>query len=218
MAKKVNMVKADRALSERVADFTTLHICKIADKVEHDKRIKSLEDSMQSHKNLKGSAVVTADQVDALLLEDYEKIEKENQRYAEARKLRDRFEWYQEDVDLYKAIETGNEADVYQSAVAWFHAWGLEDVDVKTNIVRDVVEGTKGLRINTARGIVNSGATVWTKARTKADVLKTVYAIVAQYMIKANTLKAPQVPDEVKAWFAPKKKQEEPYYYTKSVK
>lgn len=203
MTKKINMFKADRELSARVADFMTYHVSRITDTTRHDKTISGFRKDIASYENLRGSAHVTTEQVDAMIADKVAEIEAENARYEKAREEKARWQWAQEDVELYKAINCRE--GVADAAVAWLNAWKLE-ADESTNIVRDIVDATKGRRKATARKIVNSGATTWTQDRTKADVLNVAYCVVAEYMIKAGTLKATQVPEDVQEWFAPKKK------------
>ena len=203
MAKKVNMATADRQLSVRVSEFMTFHMSAITDKKRHQQRIDALNARMASHKNLADSAIVTPEQVDALIAEDVRAIDAENAEYKKACDAKEQWIWYAEDVELYKAINSG---DGVEGAVKlWLAKWGIITENT-TNIVKDIVDGTKGLRMASARTIVNSGAETWTKARTKIDVLKTVYAIVAEYMVKARTLQPVQIPEDIRAAFAPKQK------------
>lgn len=203
MSKKVNMATADRQLATRVSDFMTFHMSAITDRKRHFQAIEALNAKMQSHKNLEGSAIITKDQVEALLAEDEKAINDENARYTKACADKEKWVWYAEDIALYKAISTGEGVD--GATKLWLAQWGLI-TESTTNIVKDIVDGTKGVKMASARTIVNSGAETWTKARTKADILKTVYAIVAEYMVKARTLQPVQIPEDIRAAFAPKAK------------
>ncbi len=202
MSKKVIMNQADRELAIRVSEFMQFHMSAITDSVRHRKVIADITAKIDNVANLKGS-IISDEQIEATIAKLRDEIDAENTRYEKARKDKERWAWYKEDIDLYNAIASGE--GVSDATIAWLSAWKLS-VGSNTNIVKDIVEGTKGVKMATARTIVNSGAKTWTKGRTKVDVLKTVYAIVAEYMVKANTLKAVDIPEDIRQAFAPKKR------------
>ena len=211
--KKINMFKADRAMAARVEDFATLYISKITDSKRHSSLIKSIDGTIKGLNNSLGSALDKETAVTAVEAQIALK-DAENARYKKACEDRAKWVWAEEDVELYKAISAYNSSmnpsaeqteTVENAVIAWFSAWGLE-TDKNTNIIKDIVRATGGLKIATSRVIVNSGAETWTSARTKADVLKVAYAVTLQYMIKAGTVKPAAIPDDIREAFAPKKK------------
>ena len=203
MAKKINMATADRALAVRVSEFATFYMSKIADAKRHSMAVKGIEDTIKGLNNALGSAL-DKDTTIAAINAQMTLLEQENQRYAQLIEKKAKWVWYEEDLDLYEAIKKGE--GVRDAVIAWLQAWGLEDVDRHTNLVRDMVDAVGGKRFGSARTIVNSGATTWTASRTKADVLKVAYAVVIEYMVAASTIKAVDIPEDIREAFAPKKK------------
>lgn len=203
MAKKINMATADRALAVRVSDFATFYMSKIADAKRHSMAVKGIEDTIKGLNNALGSAL-DKDTTLAAINAQMTLLEQENQRYAALIEKKAKWVWYEEDLDLYEAIKKGE--GVRDAVIAWLQAWGLEDVDRHTNLVRDMVDAVGGKRFGSAPTIVNSGATTWTASRTKADVLKVAYAVVIEYMVAARTIKAVDIPEDIREAFAPKKK------------
>lgn len=200
---KVNMKKADRALALRVSDFATFYMSKITDSKRHSQVISGLNATIKGLQNSLQSAL-PSDGVESAIEVQRKLIEEENARYAKVLEDKAKWVWYEEDVELYKAISKGE--GVRDAVISWLNSWGLDDVNKDTNLVQDIVSAIGGKRFAGARTIVNSGATTWTASRTKADVLKVTYAVVIEYMVKAHTLQPVAIPEDIREAFAPKKK------------
>ena len=210
---KANMFKADREMAVRVADFATFYISRITDSRRHANLIKSIDGTIKGLNNSLGSAL-DKDAALAAIEGELALKDAENARYKKACEDRAKWVWAEEDVELYKAISAYNSSmnpsteqteAVQKAVIAWFKAWGLT-TDKDTNLVKDIVRATGGLRMASGKTVVNSGAETWTASRTKADVLKVAYAVTLQYMIKAGTVKPAAIPDDIREAFAPKKK------------
>lgn len=199
---KVNMFKADRALSIRVSEFMEFHMSRITDSKRHNQIVAGINATIKGLNNALGSAL-DKDETKAAIDAQLNLLEKENARYKKACDDKAKWVWSVEDVTVYDAVKA--DKDVNEAICDWLNAWGLE-VSGNENLVCDIIKNIGGKRFATSRAIVNSGAKTWTAARTKVDVLKVVYATVAEYMVSAGTLKPVQIPEDIREAFAPKSK------------
>lgn len=75
-----------------------------------------------------------------------------------------------------------------------------------TTLENDILSAIKGEKAANGRTIIKSGATQFTQKRSKGDVLKVFYGKLAEHMLAAGTLKAQEIPEDVKKAYAKKGK------------
>lgn len=201
MSKKVDFFKADKAMSERVAQFMRVKVWNITLKARLEKEVK---DNLGKIENLKELAPSTGKDYseDIAILEGC--IESAQKKYEQAVKDAEKFEYTEGDKTFYKAYADGKQ-DNADAVIEWFAGYGLE-VDAETNIVEDIVGAIAGARKLGGRAVVRAEAKKFTDdVRTKNDVLTVFYGKLAEGMMTAGTLKAEEIPEDVREYYAVKK-------------
>lgn len=206
MAKKVDMFKAAKAMSERVSEYMHTQVWNVVVKTRLRKAMEKLEQELDNLESLRGS-IITDEQIDAMAQAkqaEFAKYEEELKALADKEST---FSFTEADKEFYKAYKLADkDAEKIQLAVITF--CGVYGLDVEgTDLLVELTDGIRGVRKASASQIVKSGATQFTSARTKNDVLTVLYGIIAERMLKAGTLKPESIPVDVrKAYESNKRK------------
>lgn len=200
MSKKVNLFDANKTMSERVSAFMRVKVWGITLKARLEKALRDGEARIEAFESL---AKDTGKDYTEVIEDAKQVVEDAKAKYKAAVKDAEKFEFTKADNDFYKAYKDGKlEAGI----IAWFKKYGLE-VDGDTNLVQTEVEALKGARKLGGRAIVRANAEKFTDdTRTKNDILTVFYGKLAEAMLEAGTLKAEQIPEDVREFYAPKKK------------
>ncbi len=207
MAKKINLFNAEKRMSERVENFMYCNVWKTVIntryKVESDKIQAKLLFQFDAF------AKATNNERDSIQ-EKINVLQKELTTLADKKKEQlereTTFEYTQNDNNfyiMYKAAE--NTLEVRKAIRQWFAAYALVEID-GTTLENDILEAIKGEKAANGRTIIKSGATQFTQKRSKSDVLKVFYGKLSEHMLAAGTLKAQEIPEDVRMAHAKKSK------------
>ncbi len=205
MAKRVNMFQAAKAMSERVNEYMHTQVWNVVVKTRLRKAQEKLAQELENLENLRGS-VISDEQIfelAALKQNEYAETEQKLQELADKEQT---FAYTAEDKEFYKAYKSAgkDDAKIREAVVAFCGAYNL---DVKgTDLLDELADGIRGVKKASASQIVKSGATQFVAARTKNDVLTVLYGILAERMLKAGTLKAESIPEDVRKAYESKRK------------
>lgn len=204
MTKNVDLFQADRKMAERVADYMQKKVWGITLKVYLKKEVEKLENSIKGLENCRGSIVGT--NVDDAIGQLRNKIAEAQEKTAKQIKEEARFEWTDADNAFFKAYKSADtQAQIYTALEKWFATYHLEVANTK--LEESIVDAIRGERNATSRTIIRSGAEKFTEQkRTKNDVLKLLYGKLAERMLQAGTLKPASIPEEIREFYAPKKR------------
>lgn len=200
----VDLFKADRSMAERVADFMSKKVWGIALTTRYKKDIADCESAISGLEKCKGS--ILAESADADIEAIHKtmsdlKVKLDKQKEEEAF-----FEYSKEDTAMYNGYKKATTvAQIHTAIEAWFRVYGLEVCG--SMLINEIVSAVSGERFATNRTIVNSGATVFTGKRSKSDFLKVFYGKLSEKMLEAGTLKATAIPEDIREYYAPKKKE-----------
>lgn len=198
---KVDFFKADKEMSERVAQFMRVKVWNVTLKARLKKTIGACESKIANLEELAPSTGKDYTE-DIAILNGL--IEQAKADYDKAVKESEKFELTENDKTFYK-LYADSDKDTIQAIIHWFSKYNLE-VDEDTNIVLDIFSVISGGRRLTDRQIVRSNAEKFTDdVRTKNDVLTLFYGRLAEAMMQAGTLKASEIPEDVREYYAPKK-------------
>jgi hypothetical protein len=202
MVNKVDFFKADKEMSERVAQFMRVKVWNVTLKARLKKTISDCELKISNLEELAPSTGKDYTE-DIAIMNGL--IEQAKADYDKAVKESEKFELTENDKTFYK-LYADSDKDTIQAIIHWFSKYNLE-VDEDTNIVLDIFSVISGGRRLTDRQIVRSNAEKFTDdVRTKNDVLTLFYGRLAESMMQAGTLKASEIPEDVREYYAPKKK------------
>lgn len=202
MVNKVDFFKADKEMSERVAQFMRVKVWNVTLKARLKKTISDCELKISNLEELAPSTGKDYTE-DIAIMNGL--IEQAKADYDKAVKESEKFELTENDKTFYK-LYADSDKDTIQAIIHWFSKYNLE-VDEDTNIVLDIFSVISGGRRLTDRQIVRSNAEKFTDdVRTKNDVLTLFYGRLAEAMMQAGTLKASEIPEDVREYYAPKKK------------
>lgn len=203
--KKTDLFKANKGMSARVEEFMRTKVWGITLKTRCKVEIEKAQASIEGLKNLDGSVLADKgeESIKALEVHIFELQEKlANQLKEEAT-----FELTDNDKNLYKAYKEAESADaVINAIIGWFAAYELE-VTGDNDIVVAILDAISGKKRAGAKVIINSGATKFVEdKRTKTDVIGLFYGTLAERMLQVGTLKATAIQEDVREFYAPKKK------------
>ena len=199
--KKVDFFKADKAMSERVAQFMRVKVWNVTLKARLEKAIKDGESRIETLEGLKSE---TGKDYTEAIADIQALVDKAREDYKKALEEGEKFEYTENDKTFYKRY-ADSDTDTTEAIIKWFGKYNLE-VDGETNIVLDIADAISGARRLGGRQIVRENAEKFTDdVRTKTDVLTLFYGRLAESMMKAGTLKAEAIPEDVRAFYAPKK-------------
>lgn len=206
MANINDLYSASKTLAEDVTAYMTSEVWVITARKRRDVEIASL-------KNLLG--IATQNMRDAQTDEGREnarerardyiaQINDVNERFKTEYESRQKYVMGDRDKALYKAfINAANNEDKVAALNAWFKHYGVE---INAKFAAPYIAAMGGLRGATAAQIVRSDMKAWTAARTRNDLLKVFYRLLTEKMISVGTIKPAQLPADVQAAYAPKKR------------
>lgn len=207
--KKVDMFKADKKFSTRVTEYMHARVWGIVYKkrlevelAEYDRKLAIAREISEDEAT---STILSKEDAERLAVKYAELKEQVENKYAKLVEENAKFEYTEYDKAFYKTYSA--DGDNRAKAVTDFcSAYKLEVKD--TNMLEDIVSAIGGARKASAGQVVRSNATKFTDAkRTKSDVLNILYGRIAEYMLKAGTIKPEAIPEDIRAAFAPKKKE-----------
>ena len=201
MVKKVDFFKADKEMAERVAQFMRVKVWNVTLKARLEKTVKDCEQKIENLEELAPSTGKDYTE-DIAIMNGL--IEQSKKDYKKALDDAEKFEYTENDKTFYK-LYADSDKDTMQAIIHWFSKYNLE-VDEDTNIVLDIFSAISGARRLGGRQIVRAKAEKFTDdVRTKTDVLTIFYGRLAEAMMQAGTLKASEIPEDVRDFYAPKK-------------
>lgn len=202
---KVDLFKADKAMAERVSKFMNAKVWGIVFRKRAEQDIKAFEGSIEAKKRLEGSALWEKAQAEIASLEqDIANTEEALKKNLEENATFDYTEADNTFYNSYKSAET--DAAVIEAVETWFKGYKLEVAG--TDFLADIIHAISGERKAGASTIIKSGATQFTIAkRAKNDILCVFYGKLSEKMLEAGTLKATEIPEDIREMYAPKKKE-----------
>ena len=200
--KKVNMFTAKKELATRVNEYMTKRVWSVVLRSRMKDGIKRLDAKIDALRD-ESSTVDKAARLDGiikLMKERAELTEKVNEQVKNEATL----ELTDTDKAFLKAYKAAKNQKMLRDAVVDFcKAYDLDLIgkDLLAEICTLISGGSKA----TTRTIVQSGATTFTKDKRSArQILDLVYGRLAERMLKAGTLKAADIPEDVRAMYAKK--------------
>lgn len=203
--RKTDLFKANREMSERVAEFMRTKVWGITLKARCQKEIKEAQTGIDGLKKLKGSILGENAHNDIIALEAH--ITELNEKLKKQLEEEALFEYTKEDGEFYKAYKNAtNNTEVANAIIGWFKVYNLE-VTSENDIVVSIMDAISGKKKASAKTIINSGAERFVEdKRTKGDIMGLLYGTLAERMLEVGTLKPTAIQDDVKEFYAPKKK------------
>lgn len=200
MAKKIDMFKASKEMSVRVADFMRVRVYGATLQTRYKKEMSEIEEKIEKTPELlKGS--IFADKIDEVISGLVLQKEEISAKYKALREEAEKFVFTDADNAFYKEYKSGN---VKEGLLAWGKAYNLDLAD--TDFLGVLTVGISGLKNANARTIVTSGAKEFTSIRKKGDILKVMYGLLAEKMLAVGTLKPESIPEDVVAYYKKKSK------------
>lgn len=202
--KKANLFNAEKRMSERVENFMYCIIWKEVInkryKIERDKleakitfqfdlfaKAQTNEERELAQNNINA----LQEELATLMNKKKDQIEREAT-----------FTWTQNDNNLYNMYMIAEDTLGIRKAIRqWFAAYALVNIE-GTTLENDILDSIKGKVSASGRNIIKSGGTQFTQKRKKNDILKTFYGKLAEHMLNAGTLKAQEIPDDIKNAYA----------------
>ena len=127
------------------------------------------------------------------------------------------FSYTEADKALYKSYKSATTMAMVHTAIEkWFSVYSLEVAG--SDLINEIVSAISGEAPATNKEVINSGATKFNGKRRQGDFLKVFYGKLAEKMLEAGTLKATAIPEEVREYYAPKKKEGKKSKKNKGVK
>lgn len=205
--RKANLFNAEKRMSERVENFM---YCNVWKAVIND-RYKAESENIKAKLSFQFDAFAKATNNERdSIQEKINVLQKELTTLVDKKKdqleRETTFEYTQNDNNfyiMYKAAE--NTLEVRKAIRQWFAAYALVEID-GTTLENDILEAIKGEKAANGRTIIKSGATQFTQKRSKSDVLKVFYGKLSEHMLAAGTLKAQEIPEDVRMAHAKKSK------------
>ena len=207
MAKKVNMFTADKAMSDRVAEFMRCKVWGITLKTRLRKEIGELETKIANVKNLKGSILDKGDAIEKMIVGYQEEIKAAEEKCEKQLEEEAKFDYTENDNKFFKAYKAAENRDGVTAAVREWCECKEYHLDIAdTTFLDNIVEAISGARKLGASAIIRSEAKKFTNdKRSKGDILAILYGRLAEKMLEAGTLKAEKIPEDIRAYYAPKK-------------
>ena len=202
--KNVDLFQASKDMGIRVSDFMSKKVWGIALSTRYKKEVAEIEAAINGLKKCAGSVLADSAETDIVALEAripvlHEAMQKQKEEEAT-------FTFTEADNTLYKSYKSATTiAQVHSAFEVWFRVYDLEVAN--TTFINDIVAAISGFQPANNKTVVRSEATVFTDKRTKTNFLKVFYGKLAEEMLKAGTLKATAIPEDVREFYAPKKKE-----------
>lgn len=204
--KKTDLFKADKVMAERVSEFMRTKVWGITLKARFKKEEETILASIEGLKKLEGSVLADkgADSISAL----EEKLDELAEKLSKQLEEEAKFDFTDNDKNFYKGYKSAQtEEEVINAIIGWFKVYNLEvskDSDVVV-LINDAISGHKKA---SASAIIRSNATKFTETkRSKGDVIGLLYGTLAERMLEVGTLKATEIQEDVREFYAPKKKE-----------
>ena len=196
----VDFFRADRELSERVAEFFRCVLHKKEINLEYSSKIETLEESIENLENLAGS--VMQDQIPALKTAAYNQIKALKEERTKLLEEQAKFSDTELDKNFKKVLRKNPSGDIVADEVCkWFDNYGL---DIRGTLFLEEVCASFGMKIDIKTMVVTDGKSV-----LKLDVnnaLKNMYGCAYEHMVQVGTIKPAQIPTLVREKFSKKTK------------
>lgn len=205
--RKANLFNAEKRMSERVENFMYCNVWKAVINDRYNAESEKIKAKLSFQFDVFAKASI--DEREPI----QEKINVlQNELATLADKKKDQlergftFEYTQNDSNFYGMYKAAEDTLGIRKAIRqWFAAYALVDIE-GTTLENDILSAIKGEKAANGRTIIKSGATQFTQKRSKGDVLKVFYGKLAEHMLAAGTLKAQEIPEDVKKAYAKKGK------------
>ncbi len=189
MARKINLFDATRTFSEEVAMFMVKSVWRSEYKLELAEAIESETGSIKYLNNMRGSSIMTSDQVDAAIKEREDLVETYKAAYADVVSAWTRVDYSAHAKALYKAYSAAEDEKALRDAfVEFLGKYELQagsDCDLVNTLVSAVAGDSS--RSNTRQFVKTGKAAMETRGRS--EFLKIVYRRLFDAMVKAGTIK-----------------------------
>ena len=199
--KRTDLFAANKEMSTRVADYMRIKVWNVTIKARLE---KALKDGAQRIETLQGLAQDTGKDYSEAISDIEAVVEAARENYKKLVEDGEKFELTENDKEFYKNYK--NEGMKNEDAIVkWFKKY---DLDLKSgdDLVVDLASAIAGARKLSGRGIVKADAEKFTdNVRTKSDVMTVFYGRLSERMLEAGTLKPEAIPEDVRAFYAPKK-------------
>lgn len=203
--KKTDLFQADRAMSERVAEFMRIRVWGITLKARCKKEIDDIKSGITGLEKLKGSALWenTKDEIVAL----YDQIDTLKENLDKQVEEEATFKYTETDNTFYNSYKKAEDNSGVEKAISeWFRHYNLE-VTGENDIVASIMVAISGKKKASASVVINSQAKCFVEEkRTKGDVMSLFYGTLAERMLEVGTLKPTAIQEDVREMYAPKKK------------
>ena len=200
MSKKVDMFKASKEMSTRVADFMRVQVYNATLQTRYKRDMKAMDEKIEKTPDiLKGS--IFADDLDNIIAGLVAEKEEIAEKYQKLREEAEKFEFTKADNEFYKEYKNGN---VKAGLIAWGKEYGLELED--TDFLGVLAYGISGVKTGNARTIIKSEGKEFTQTRNKGDILKVMYGLLSEKMLMVGTLKPETIPEDVRHYYDKKRK------------
>lgn len=199
--KKTDLFAASKEMSTRVADYMRIKVWNVTIKARLEKAVK---DGAQRIETLQGLAQDTGKDYSEAIADIEGVVEAAKENYKKLVEEGEKFELTENDKEFYKNYK--NESMKNEDAIVkWFKKYNL-DLKSGDDLVVDLAGAIAGARKLSGRGIVKADAEKFTdNVRTKSDVMTVFYGRLSERMLEAGTLKPEAIPEDVRAFYAPKK-------------
>lgn len=198
--KRTDLFAASREMATRVGDYMRIKVWNVTIKTRLD---KALKDGKARIETLEGLAQDTGKDYEEAIADIKEVMDQAKAKYDELVKDGEKFELTENDKEFYANYKS--DMDNKAAIVKWFKKYELE-VTADDELVVDLANAISGARKLNNRGIVRANAEKFTdNVRTKNDVLTVFYGRLSERMLEAGTLKPEAIPEDVRAYYAPKK-------------
>lgn len=189
MARRINLFDATRSFSDEVAMFMVKTVWRAEYKLELQDAIETELTSIKGLENLRGSAIMTEDQVDQAIAERTAMIETFKQAYADVVSEWTRVDYSTHAKALYKAYQHAeDEGDIADAFVEFLSKYELS-AGADCELVQTLVKAVRGdsARSNVRQFVKTGKASVATRGRS--EFLKIVYRRLFDAMVVAGTIK-----------------------------
>ena len=203
--RKTDLFKADKVMAERVAEFMRTKVWGITLKARFKKEEETILASIEGLKKLDGSVLADKGKDSISALE--KKLDELADKLSKQLKEESKFDLTDNDRKFYKGYKSAtNEEEVYNAIIGWFSVYNLE-VSKDNDIVIAINDAISGKKKASATTIIRSNATKFVdEKRSKGDVIGLLYGVLAERMLEVGTLKATEIQEDVREFYAPKKK------------
>lgn len=204
--RKVDFFAASKDFSARVNEYMTATVWAAIINARYNAAIEKLNTRIENAESLRGSILDVDGHVDTLIASyNQEKVDL-GKKHEDDLEKQGRFALNESEKDFYVDYKNAKD-DLGKISQAIVDFCAVYKLDVKgTDLLNDLVYAVSGRKAASGSKIIKSGATTFTTARSKNDVLRTLYGVLTEKMIQAGTLKIMDIPSDVRAMYDKKKK------------